>query len=84
MKFSYTLSSTTSNIRFNKEFNFGIYKGFLVFTATISSNQDNATDFSSYLIFFGYANGTDFTDDVTEYFADIEGYDSNNDLRNIY
>ena len=80
MKFSYTLSSTTSNIRFNKEFNFGIYKGFLVFTATISSNQDNATDFSSYLIFFGYANGTDFTDDVTEYFADIEGYDSNNDF----
>ena len=75
MKFFYSLTSTTNNVRFAKEFNFGIYKGFLVFTSTISSNFDNATDFSSYLIFFGYANGTDFTDDVSEYFADIEGYD---------
>ena len=79
-KYDYWLPSATNNIKFAKEFAFGIYKGFLVFTGTISSNYNDASDFSSYLIFFGYANGTDFTADITKYMADIEGYDVTNDF----
>ena len=72
-KFDYYLPSNDKNIRFAKEFAFGLYKGFLVFTSTISSNSEEATDFSSYLIFFSYANGTDFTADVSDYMEYIEG-----------
>ena len=70
-KYDYYLPSDSNNIKFSKEFSFGLYKGFLIFTGTISSSSGAL---SSYLIFFGYANGTDFTADITEYMADIEGY----------
>ena len=67
-KFQYYLPI---NVKLAKEFSFGLYKGFLVFTSTISSNN-NDNDFFSYLIFFSYANGTDFTVDITHYMEDIE------------
>ena len=57
-----------------------MYNGFLFFTSTISSNIDSADDFSSYLIFFGYANGTDFIMNISSYLADIDGYDYNKDI----
>ena len=72
-KFDFYLPSNTNKIKFAKEFSFGLYKGFLVFTSTICSDSDKASDYSSYLIFFSYANGTDFTADVTNYMEDIEG-----------
>ena len=79
-EYQFNLASSTNNIKFTKELSLGMYKGFLLFTSTISTNIDYADDFSSYLIFIGYANGTDFTVDISPYFADIEGYDINNDI----
>ena len=79
-EYQFNLASSTNNIKFTKELSLGMYKGFLLFTSTISTNIDYADDFSSYLIFIGYANGTDFTVDISPYFADIDGYDFNNDI----
>ena len=67
------------NIKFYKDLSIGIYKGFLLFTSAIKP-IDSPNDYSSYLIFFGYANGTDFSSDISPYFADIQGYDSNKDF----
>ena len=69
-KYDHWLPSNTNQIKFQKEFAFGLYKGFLILTTTVSRNSD-ASNFFSYLIFFGYPNGTDFTDDLTDYFYDI-------------
>ena len=69
-KYDHWLPSNTNQIKFQKEFAFGLYKGFLILTTTVSPNSD-ASNFFSYLIFFGYPNGTDFTDDLTDYFYDI-------------
>ena len=79
-KYTFNLASSTNNVKFTKELSLGMYKGFLLFTSTISSNTASAEDYSSYLIFFGYANGTDFEIDISSYFADIDGYDTNNNL----
>ena len=76
----FNLESSTNSIKFTKQLSLGMYKGFLLFTSTISSNRESSDDYFSYLIFFGYANGTDFTADISPYFADINGYNSNNDF----
>ena len=70
----------SNELKFAKDLYIGIYKGFLLFTSTMSSNSDSANDYFSYLIFFGYANGTDFTNDIAPFLADIEGYNSNKDF----
>ena len=75
----FNLESSTNSLKFSKELSLGMYKVFLSFTSTISNGESN-DDYFSYLIFFGYANGTDFTADISPYFADIDGYDSNNDF----
>ena len=76
----FNLESSTNSMKFSKELSLGMYKGFLLLSSTISSNIESNDDYFSYLIFFGYANGTDFTADITPYFGDIDGYDSNNDF----
>ena len=76
----FNLASSTNSIKFTKQLSLGMYKGFLLFTSTISSNSGSADDYFSYLIFFGYSNGKDFTADISPYLADINGYDSNNDF----
>ena len=75
----FNLESTTNNYQFTKELSLGMYKGFLLFTSTISSNKASDNYFS-YLIFFGYANGTDFNMDISPYLADMDEYDTNNDF----
>ena len=79
-QYLFNLASPINNKKFTKELSLGMYNGFLFFTSTISSNIDSADDFSSYLIFFGYANGTDFTMNISSYLADIDGYDYNKDI----
>jgi len=78
-KFLFNLDSS-NNIKFSKELSIGMYNNFLLFTSTLSSKSASAEDYFSYLIFFGYANGTDSTIDISPYIADIDGYDSKNDL----
>ena len=79
-QYLFNLASPINNKKFTKELSLGMYNGFLFFTSTISSNIDSADDFSSYLIFFGFANGTDFTMNISSYLADIDGYDYNKDI----
>ena len=78
--FLFNLDSSSNNIKFTKELSIGMYNNFLLFTSTLSSKTASAEDYFSYLIFFGYANGTDLTIDISPYMADINGYDSKNDL----
>ena len=70
----------SNQLKFAKDLYIGMFKGYLLFTSTLSSNSDSANDYFSYLIFFGYVNGTDFTIDISPFLADIEGYDSNKDF----
>ena len=79
-KFLFNLDSSSNNIKFAKELSIGMYNNFLLFTSTLSSKTASAEDYFSYLIFFGYANGTDLTIDISPYMADADGYDSKNDL----
>ena len=78
--FLFNLDSSSNNIKFTKELSIGMYNNFLLFTSTLSSKTASAEDYFSYLIFFGYANGTDLAIDISPYMADINGYDSKNDL----
>ena len=39
-KFNFELKTDTHNVKFAKEFSFGLYKGFLVFTSTVCTNSD--------------------------------------------
>ena len=79
-EYTFNLQNPTNNLFFTKELSLGMYKGFILFTSTISNKINSVDNYLSYLIFFGYANGTDFTTDISPYFADIEGYNSNNDF----
>ena len=79
-KFLFNLDSSTNNIKFSKELSIGMYNNFLLFTSTLSSKSASAENYFSYLIFFGYANGTDSIIDISLYLADVDGYDSKNDL----
>ena len=72
--------SLGDSLKFTKDLYLGIYKGFLLFTSTLTSIIDTTNDYFSYLIFFGYANGTDFIIDISPYMADIEGYNPDSDL----
>ena len=61
-----------------------IYNGYFVFTATVVTPQSYTSgDFFSILIFFGYANGTDFGIDISPYLMDVEGYDPSKNLFNL-
>ena len=58
-----------------------IYNGYFVFTATVVNPQSYVEgNFFSLLIFFGYANGTDFEIDISLYLMDVDGYDTTNNL----
>ena len=47
-KYDYYLPSETKNYKFDKEFSFGLYKGFLIFTSTIYDNTNQ--EHFSYLV----------------------------------
>ena len=53
------------------------YNGYIIFTYC-----SNEKDIFSTLLFFGYANGTDFTIDISPYLMDTGEYNSNNNLYN--
>ena len=55
-----------------------IFNGYIVLSLSSvkSSNQNQNT----ILMFFGYANGTDFSIDILPYIMDIESYDNNNNI----
>ena len=71
-KYSYSIPDTL-----HKEIQGYSYNGYIIFT--FCSNPD---DIYSTLLFFGYANGTDFEIDISPYLMDTPSYDSNYNLYN--
>ena len=67
------------NIPYNltKEIQGYTYNGYIIFTYC-----SNEKDIYSTLLFFGYANGTDFTMDISPYLMDTGSYDPSNNLYN--
>ena len=58
-----------------------IYNGYFVFTSTVVTPQNYVSEnYFSFLIFFSYANGTDFEIDISLYLTDIADHDDNNNL----
>ena len=58
-----------------------IYNGYLVFTSTVVTPQSyTSEDYFSFLMFFGYANGTDMEIDISPYLMDVPDYNSENNL----
>ena len=73
-----------SGHQIRKELSGYIYNGYFVLTATVVSPQSYISeDYFSLLIFFGYANGTDFEIDISIYLMDVPGYSSSNNLFNF-
>ena len=64
--------------RFAKEVDASMYNGYIVFTSTISNN--NQSDMFAIMMIFGFANGTDNTIDISPYLMDTGYYDSSNNL----
>ena len=52
---------------------------FLSFSSTIGQENEDKP-YSSFLLFFGYPNGTDFIIDISPYFKDSENYNSTKNL----
>ena len=71
--FSYNISA------FTQELSAHLYNGFLAFTSTVS---DYNNKIFSLLIFFGYANGTDFEIDISPYFIDSDSFSNSSNLIN--
>ena len=69
-KYSYSISYSLI-----KEIQGYTCNGYIIFT--FCSRED---DIYSTLLFFGYANGTDFTMDISPYLMDTGNYDSNYNL----
>ena len=70
-----------SDHQIRKELYGYIYNGYFVFTATVVQPQSyTSEDYFSILIFFSYANGTDYEIDISQYLMDVEGYNSANNL----
>ena len=73
-----------SGHQIRKELTGYIYNGYFVLTATVVKPQSYISeDYFSILIFFGYANGTDFEIDIYPYLMDIDDYDTGNNLFNF-
>ena len=73
-----------SDYQIRKELTGYMYNGYFVLTATVVSPQSYISgDYFSILIFFGYANGTDFEIDISPYLMDVPGYSSSNNLFNF-
>ena len=69
-KYSYSISQ-----ELHKEMQGYSYNGYIIFTYC-----SNPSDIFSTLLFFGYANGTDFEIDISPYLMDANPYDSRYNL----
>ena len=63
-----------------KDFQGYIYNGYLLLT--YSFHESDTHDLFSTLLFFGYANGTDYELDISLYLMDLANYNSENNLYN--
>jgi hypothetical protein len=64
--------------RFAKEMAAYMYNGYILFTATIGDQAQD--DIFAIMMIFGFANGTDFTTDISPYLMDTGYYDESNNL----
>ena len=61
-----------------------IYNGYFVFTSTVVTPQSyTSEDYFSFLLFFGYANGTDMEIDISPYLSDVPDHDASKNLYNF-
>lgn len=63
-----------SNKRFAKEMSASLYNGYVIFTVTLGNSAQS--EIFAIMMIFGFANGTDFTTDISPYLMDT-GYYSN-------
>ena len=79
--YNYTLFN---DLRIKKELSVYSFKqDFLVFSSTMGPrNTDNGDPLTSFLIFFSYPNGTDFTINISPYIKNADNYDSTQNLFN--
>ena len=69
-----------TNFKLKKEMAVYSYKGnFLAFSSTIGP-RDNDKPYTSFLLFFSYPNGTDFSIDISVYLKDSDNYDPSKNL----
>ena len=66
------------NYYFNKEIAVDYYNNFLMLTSTVSPNGGDVL--SSFLLFFGYPNGTDFSMNISPYVTNSGYYVTGNNL----
>ena len=55
-----------------------LYNGYVIFTATLGNS--NQSKIFSIMMIFGFANGTDFTTDISPYLMDTGYYSNTNNL----
>ena len=61
-----------------------IYNGYFVLSATVVTPQSyTSEDYFSFLLFFGYANGTDMEIDISPYLTDVPDHDASKNLYNF-
>ena len=53
-----------------------MYNGYILFTATLGDSNQN--DIFAIMMIFGFANGTDFTTDISPYLMDTGYYNEEN------
>ena len=64
----------------NKEMSINFWNDYLLFTPSYYVNGDGNKKIYSILMIFGFANGTDFTMDISPHLMDTGEYISGNDL----
>ena len=74
---------TSSNYHFDKELSGFIYNDYLIFTITAIKNELCYNNYNSFLMIFGYANGTDDKIDFLPYLSDTDLFDININLVNM-
>ena len=67
-----------SNKRFAKEMSASLYNGYVIFTATLGNSAQS--EIFAIMMIFGFANGTDFTTDISPYLMDTGYYSNTNNL----
>ena len=64
-----------------KELTAYTFNGFLIFSSTVVTPVlDSNLDYFSFLVFFGYPNGTDHDIEISKYLMDVEGYSEANNI----
>ena len=66
--------------RFSKEMCAHEHNGFILFSATLESPPGNDYDVFSFMLIFGFANGTDLKIDIYPFLMDTNNYNETNNL----